>query len=617
MDKELDHQTIRLTPTKAIADFFLSMLTLTQVWGALLIFVICPLVGALPLSQWVTYSFVSERSPNLPPGSGGVSAAFAVGGTGAGSLALLLEAAKGIGAVLLARQYFPTDPAWEIVALIALVMGRYWANKAVGTTSVLWGAIAHSPVAAGLTLLISGLGFTIFRERQQGRLLVLVMFPLITALSQANGMQILLTACLCALMAWIYQKEPEDLAVPTPATRLESRRLFGFFRSDRALLSLEKSLDAATVGSKAARLSQLLGWGYPVPTGYVLPAGDDPAMLLDITRPSVSSPVVVRPSIVGDNPALSSSAGQYAASTDLTSQEALYAAMNQCFRSYDRPSAVQYRRDRELPDGSLAVIVQQQVQGLCSGVAASRHPFTGQGEAVVIEALLGTAAPVTDGQQPPERFQVAVQASDLPDHVELLDSWRIPEALTLSVEGEGDIPRRLLQEVAFLARHLEQRSQGIPQVVEWSFDGDRLWLLQSRPLIPPPPESLQTTTAALPSATAATAAAVPPIPRLAGLPICPGTAIGEVRMLKATPDLRALPPATILVVPFLKASEIPKLVQLGIGGLIAETGGQLSNGAIMAREYGLPTIVLTDWRDRPAPRQRVRLAAGAGSVELL
>jgi pyruvate,water dikinase len=29
----------------------------------------------------------------------------------------------------------------------------------------------------------------------------------------------------------------------------------------------------------------------------------------------------------------------------------------------------------------------------------------------------------------------------------------------------------------------------------------------------------------------------------------------------------------------------------GIGGVIAETGGQLSHSAIVAREYGLPAVV--------------------------
>ncbi|MEM6837158.1 MAG: glycerol-3-phosphate acyltransferase [Cyanobacteria bacterium P01_C01_bin.120] len=591
------------------------MLTLTQVGGALLIFVVGPVAGALPLSHWIAHSLAGERAYLLPAGPAGVATAFEVGGAFVGGLALMLEAAKGVGLVLLARQYFPTDPAWEIVALIALVMGRYWAGKAVGTTAVLWGAIAHAPVTAGLTLLISLLGFTIFRERQQGRLLVLVLFTVISALNQASGMEILLTACLCGLIGWIYETIPEELEIPTVGTRLESRRLFGFFRSDRALLTLEKPLDASVAGSKAARLSQLMAWGYPVPPGYVLPAGDDPAMLLEITRPSAAAPVVVRPSIVGDRPALFSSAGQYAASTDLTSQEALYAAMNHCFRTYERPSAVQYRRDRDSPEGSLAVIVQQQVSGHCSGVAASRDPLTGSGDEVIVEALSGPAAQVTGGQHSPQRFRVTVQADDLPNALARPDSWQIPEALTLQITGTGDISQRLLETVAFLARHLERRSHRIPQVLEWSFDGDQLWLLQSRPLIPPPSDAPDDALPALPGAAPATTLADSPT-TLTGLPICPGTVFGEVRVLRAAHDPRALPPDSLLIVPYLKATEIPVLAQIGVRGLIAETGGQLSNGAIVAREYGLPTVVLSGRADSLKSRQYIRLDGQSGSVEL-
>lgn len=592
------------------------MLTLTQVWGALLILVICPLLGALPLTGWLTGALIDEQRAAGSGGKAGVSSAFAAGGTIAGIAAIVLEAAKGIGAVLLARHYFPADPEWEIVALIALVMGRYWSVKAVGTTSVLWGAIIHSPVTAGLTLLISFLGFTIFREKQQGRLLVLVLFPVITALSQAGGMQSVLTACLCGLMGWIYQKVPEDLEVLTASTRLESQRLFGFFRSDRALHALEHALSQDTVGGKAAILSQLMAWGYPVPKGYVLPAGDDPAMLMAITRPSVQAPVVVRASVVGDRPAVATSAGQYAAVLDVTSQEALFSAMNQVFRSYDRASAVQYRRDRALPEGSLTVIVQQQVDGLCSGVAFSRDPFTGEGDVVVIEAGLGKAQAVTSGQLLPERYTVSVQTNDIPDQLDSPASWRIPAALTLHVEGTGDIPTRLLQEVAFLVRHLEKRYRGIPQNIEWSFDGDRLWLLQSRPIIPVQERQVADDKRSLPGTLEATPGRLASRQHRVGIPICPGEVMGKVVILRDVQDPRTVSPEAILVVPYLKATELPALAQ--VAGLIAETGGQLSNGAIAAREYGLPTVVL------PKPDgcslesgQRIRLNGALGTVELL
>ena len=45
----------------------------------------------------------------------------------------------------------------------------------------------------------------------------------------------------------------------------------------------------------------------------------------------------------------------------------------------------------------------------------------------------------------------------------------------------------------------------------------------------------------------------------------------------------------ILIVPFTNAGRAPLF--LGIGGIVAETGGQLSHTAIVAREYGLPAVV--------------------------
>ncbi|MEO1094855.1 MAG: glycerol-3-phosphate acyltransferase [Cyanobacteria bacterium J06638_28] len=458
------------------------MLTLAQVWGVLLIFTLCPLLGALPLTGWLTRLVAGKRLSTLGTGNISVSAAFYHGGRVVGILAVLAEAGKGIGAVLLARYYIPTEPAWEIVALIALVMGRYWGAKGAGTTNVTWGFIVHDPVTSGLTFLISFLGFTLFREKRQGRLLVLALLPLLTVLRHQDGTRFLLVVCLSGLIAWIYQKIPDDLEMPTTGARVESQRMFQFFRGDRALLSLDQPLPIKKGGGKAAALSQLMSWGYPIPRGYVLPAGDDPAMLIQITYPSQQQPLVVRSSALSEDTPTASAAGQYTSILDVTSRDELAVAITRCFSSYNNPGAVQYRRDRGLPEDGMAVLVQQQVAGVYSGVAFSRDPITRAGDAVVIEALPGAASQIVSGKYTPESYRVFVQRDDLPDDVTDPDSWQIPQALKLEVDGEGSIPTRLLEQVAFLARHLEKRYQDMPQDIEWSFDGDRLWLLQSRPI---------------------------------------------------------------------------------------------------------------------------------------
>ncbi|HSM80796.1 MAG TPA: glycerol-3-phosphate acyltransferase [Nodosilinea sp.] len=458
-------------------------MTLTQVWGAVLIFVLAPVVGGLPLTGWSTRLLTGQNLRQVGTGNVGVSAAFYHGGKVAGVAAVLLEAAKGIGVVLLARYYFPADPVWEILALIGLVMGRYWFANGAGTTNVVWGITAYDWPTALLNLLLSGLGFTIFRERRQGRLLSLVLLPLITALRHQDGALVLAMTCLSILIAWIYEKLPDDLDLPDDDERLESRTMFRFFRGDRGLVALDQPLDAAKFGQKAATLGQLRAWGYPVPRGYVLPAGDDPTALLAIAEPSPSQPLAVRSSAQDEDTGSASAAGIYQSFLNITSQEALAAAIVRVFSSYNSQRALAYRRSQSLPERGLAVIVQQQVQGQFSGVAFSRDPIARCGDAVVIEALPGGAEQVVSGQVTPGQYRVLVQPDDVPPLAEIATSdWQLSEALTLSVEGSGPVPSRLLQQVAYLARHLESRYQGIPQDIEWSYDGETLWLLQSRPI---------------------------------------------------------------------------------------------------------------------------------------
>ena len=458
-------------------------MTLTQVWGAFLIFVLAPVVGGLPLTGWSTRLLSGQRLRRVGTGNVSVSAAFYHGGKVAGIAAVLMEAAKGIGVVLLARYYFPTDPVWEILALIGLVMGRYWFAQGAGTTNVVWGIVAYDWGTALLTFMISGLGFTIFRERRQGRLLSLVLLPLITALRHQDGALVLAMTCLSALIAWIYQKLPDDLDLPDDEGRLESRTMFRFFRGDRGLVALDQPLDAAKFGYKAATLGQLRAWGYPVPRGYVLPAGDDPTALLAIAEPSPTQPLAVRSSAQDEDTGTASAAGVYQSFLNVTDQAALAAAIVRVFSSYNSQGARAYRQSQGLPERGLAVIVQQQVQGQFSGVAFSRDPITRCGDGVVIEALPGGADQVVGGQVTPEQYRVLVQPEDVPPLAEIAAAdWQLSDALTLTVEGQGQTPSRLLQQVAYLARHLESRFQGVPQDIEWSFDGNTLWLLQSRPI---------------------------------------------------------------------------------------------------------------------------------------
>ncbi|MCC5616651.1 glycerol-3-phosphate acyltransferase [Nostoc sp. CHAB 5836] len=438
-------------------------------WGVLVILIICPLLGGLPLIAWITYALTGKQLSQVGTKNISVSAAFYHGGKFVGILAVLSEALKGVAAVLLSRVFFPDGSSWELLALIALVIGRYWISRGAGTTNVVWGFVVHDPLVAIFVSFFAGISFTILQSRQVVKFGVLLLFPLFVALLHISDIPRMVGAvALAGLMGWIYTKIPDDMNLSVKDAQTESQPMLEFLRGDGAMVSLDQELDAAIVGEKAATLSQIKRWGYPVPKGWVLAPIDDPELLTEFLQPSELSPLVVRSSAIGEDSEHSSAAGQYETVLNVTSPEALQQAIAQVQASYNHPSAVQYRRDRGLNDTAMAVLIQQQVQSVYSGVAFSRDPITQQGDAIIIEALPGNATQVVSGKFTPEQYRAFVLETENSSSVQL--------------EGQGRVPQALIKQVAYLAYRLEKRYHGTPQDIEWSYDGQTLWVLQSRPI---------------------------------------------------------------------------------------------------------------------------------------
>ncbi|MFE9253183.1 rifamycin-inactivating phosphotransferase [Streptomyces sp. NPDC007088] len=106
-----------------------------------------------------------------------------------------------------------------------------------------------------------------------------------------------------------------------------------------------------------------------------------------------------------------------------------------------------------------------------------------------------------------------------------------------------------------------------------------------------------------------------PAGALTGLPVCAGTVEGRARVVldMGKADLEA---GDILVTTFTDPSWSPLFV--GVAGLVTEVGGQMTHGAVIAREYGLPAVVGVEGATRLIrDGQRVRVHGTDGYVEIL
>jgi pyruvate,water dikinase len=109
------------------------------------------------------------------------------------------------------------------------------------------------------------------------------------------------------------------------------------------------------------------------------------------------------------------------------------------------------------------------------------------------------------------------------------------------------------------------------------------------------------------------AVTVASVETLQGTPLSAGLAEGVALVLDA-PNTSAIPSGPyILVCPSTDPAWVPLFIHAK--GLVMETGGVLSHGAIVAREFGLPAVAgLEGVHRRITSGRRLRIDGGSGTV---
>ncbi len=200
-------------------------------------------------------------------------------------------------------------------------------------------------------------------------------------------------------------------------------------------------------------------------------------------------PTAVRSSAPGEDTGGSSFAGLHESYVNVRGTDEILEKIRLVWASLWSDAALLYRVELglDVASSAMAVVVQEMVLGERSGVAFCLNP--NDPSQAVIESVHGLNAGLVDGVCEPDRWSTDRDTGRILSHTPAnRTKWVTPTAFgTALVDLPDDLvgkPPLIVEEVGQvleLAMNCE-RLFGAPQDVEWTFRGDELFVLQSRPI---------------------------------------------------------------------------------------------------------------------------------------
>jgi len=241
------------------------------------------------------------------------------------------------------------------------------------------------------------------------------------------------------------------------------------------LIDLSERKLPGEIGEKARNLTWLIRQGYAVPRSYVLPfqAGELCTQDLKECRQQIQQVLsqqldptcayAVRSSANVEDSQHHSFAGQFNTLLNLRGVDNVSHAIEQLL--LDGPSHMLsvYTAQTGLAsdDHRLALIIQEMVNPVVSGVAFSRNPITGLDE-VIVEAVQGSGEKLVQEGQTPDRW------------VKKWGKW-------IAQPTQSEIDLALIEKVSQQTSEIAKKYRG-PVDLEWVYDGERLYWVQLRPI---------------------------------------------------------------------------------------------------------------------------------------
>jgi len=313
--------------------------------------------------------------------------------------------------------------------------------------------------------------------------------------------------------------------------------------------------------------------------------------------------VAVRSSATAEDLPDASFAGQQETYLNVYTDEQVVDKVKECFSSLFTDRAIFYRIQKGFDHMSVALstAVQLMVYSKASGVIFTLDVANGDRTVVLVEAGWGLGEFIVQGTITPDEYYVrktdlAIVRKNVPKKT--IQLVRLHSGGTERMPVPGDLQDKQIltdEQIKELAKYaiIVEDHYEKPMDLEWALDErtNQLFILQARPETVwamkkeevKPEKPLTTTQRKV---------------LVQGLPASPGLAIGKVHIIPTVDKINEFLKGEVLVTEMTAPDWVPAMRKAA--AIITDSGGMTCHAAIVSRELGIPCIVGTASRGKPA-----------------
>jgi pyruvate,water dikinase len=307
--------------------------------------------------------------------------------------------------------------------------------------------------------------------------------------------------------------------------------------------------------------------------------------------------VAVRSSATAEDLPDASFAGQQRTFLNIQGEDSVVKAVQGCWASLFESRAIFYRIEQGYDhfQVGIAVPVQRMIQSEAAGVLFTVEPLTSDRTKILIEGIFGLGEAIVSGDLTPDQYTLDKESLTILDKKVVKQEWQLVrnlEATAGDLETNIKVPipakKQEVQKVsdadiislAEIGKSLEAHYK-TPQDVEWAREGNKLYIVQTRPV----------TTLNQPQDTT-TVESIKAKVLLTGIAASPGAASGIVKIVADPSNIDKILPGDILVAEMTTPDFVPAMKRAV--AIITDRGGRTAHAAIVSRELGIPCVVGTE-----------------------